>query len=286
MPISRRNVILLDVMNIYAELTKEFNQGRLRAILSSGQAVVMHKLAIMSKDGDWILRESEETMKHVLGVLSSKGARYRFGAPLDCRWLRGGWSSHFEFRKDILRVRTDFVARPPRILYSEILKIFNQHENSCDQIPFLNAKHLAEIKKTNREKDYAVIGELARLLTKPEDILMLSRSAREIEDVAEQYPELLDKLVSRRPALSKAGRETEVLEAALDAERRELMHANEKRLQRYMNASEEWASLWPKLLKKVEGMPLLEAHAIIAIEAEGVLPVDPCSNYRGFDCER
>lgn len=36
--------------NIYQELTQAFNAGRLRAILSSGQAVVMHRLAVMSKD--------------------------------------------------------------------------------------------------------------------------------------------------------------------------------------------------------------------------------------------
>jgi len=43
-------------MNIYVELTRQFNHGRLRAILAGGQAVVLHRLAIMSKDGDWILR--------------------------------------------------------------------------------------------------------------------------------------------------------------------------------------------------------------------------------------
>lgn len=43
--------------NPYLELTEELNRGRLRALLSSGQAVVVHRLAIMSKDGDWILRE-------------------------------------------------------------------------------------------------------------------------------------------------------------------------------------------------------------------------------------
>ena len=34
-------------MNIYLELTEEFNAGRLRCIISSGQAVVLHRLAIM-----------------------------------------------------------------------------------------------------------------------------------------------------------------------------------------------------------------------------------------------
>jgi hypothetical protein len=97
--------------NPYLELTDDLNDGRLRALLSSGQAVVVHRLAIMSKDGDWILREDAEAVDHVLGVLSRLGSRYRFGAPLDLRWLAGGWSAHFEHRRNGLRL----VTRPPRI---------------------------------------------------------------------------------------------------------------------------------------------------------------------------
>ncbi len=47
----------------------------LRAVLSSGQAVVMHRLAVMSKDGDWILREDDEALEHILAVLDDRGAR-------------------------------------------------------------------------------------------------------------------------------------------------------------------------------------------------------------------
>ena len=43
------------VGNIYFELTEAFNARRPIAVLGSGQAVVYHRLAIMSKDGDWIL---------------------------------------------------------------------------------------------------------------------------------------------------------------------------------------------------------------------------------------
>ena len=78
-------------VNVYQELTAVLNAGRLRAILSSGQAVVMHRLAVMSKDGDWILREDDEAPGHVLAVLAERGAHYRFGAPLDRRWMAGGW---------------------------------------------------------------------------------------------------------------------------------------------------------------------------------------------------
>jgi hypothetical protein len=109
-------------MNIYLRLTREFNEGRLRAIITSGQAVVLHRLAIMSKDGDWILREDQDAAAHVLEVLERHGARYRFGAPLDLRWLRQGWSSHLEFEEDGLRIRTDFFTRPrasaPRISHA------------------------------------------------------------------------------------------------------------------------------------------------------------------------
>ena len=70
--------------------TSAFNAGRSRAIISSGQAVVLHRLAVMSKDGDWLLREDEEALAFILTVLADRDATYRFGAPLDLRWMRGG----------------------------------------------------------------------------------------------------------------------------------------------------------------------------------------------------
>ena len=39
-------------MNIYLQLTGAFNEDRLRAVICSGQAVVLHRLAIMSKDNE------------------------------------------------------------------------------------------------------------------------------------------------------------------------------------------------------------------------------------------
>jgi hypothetical protein len=57
-------------MNIYVELTKEFNRGKLRAIICSGQAVVLHRLAVMSKDGDWIICEDEESLNFILNILA------------------------------------------------------------------------------------------------------------------------------------------------------------------------------------------------------------------------
>jgi hypothetical protein len=258
------------VTNIYMELTKEFNEGRLRAIVSSGQAVVLHRVAIMSKDGDWILREDTEAAEHVLGVLSKRSARYRFGAPLDVRWLRGGWSSHFEFRLEQMRVRVDFVSRPPRINVDRLAAIWREQE--AVDLPVVPVPDLAELKKTNRERDYAVIGELARLVDDPTDQLLLSRSARDLVALAARYPDLAPDLALRRPLLASISEGREATEIALDAERRQLMRANERRLLSFADAAKRWMAAWPDVSKEIDGVPLPEAHRIVVERAEGVLP--------------
>jgi hypothetical protein len=257
-------------VSIYLELTREFNAGRLRAIISSGQAVVLHRLAVMSKDGDWILCEDSEATGHVLRVLARRGARYRFGAPLDVRWLAGGWSSHFEFPHERLRVRCDFVTRPPRITPQELDQVWR--EQVGNEPPVVGLRHLAEIKKTNREKDYAVIGELARAMTEPREQLLHSRSARDLVALAEQQSQLVAELAAVRPILRQIAAGRERLEAALDAERRELIRANEARLAAYEEAAERWAALWPQVERETRGLALLDAHALIVTRAEAVLP--------------
>ena len=259
--------------NIYLELTDKFNEGRTRAIICSGQAVVLHRLAIMSKDGDWILREDAETLSYILGVLNEYGAKYRFGAPLDLRWMAGGWSSHFEFRRDGLRVRADFFTLPPRISPEALKNIWAEQEGR--EPPYLDIVNLAELKKTNRERDYAVIGELARRMTDPGQQLLYSRSARDLMQMAENYPGLVKELVKKRLVLKSIPEGLERLEEELDKERRYLIHANEARLSKYIRASERWSTIWPDLEIRMRACSLLEAHELMVKSSEGVLPFDP-----------
>jgi len=259
--------------NPYLELTAELNRGRLRALLSSGQAVVVHRLAIMSKDGDWILREDAEAVGHALDVLSRQGARYRFGAPLDLRWLGGGWSSHLEFRRGPLRLRTDFVTRPPRINPEWLARIWAEAESTGNEV--VGLEPLAALKLTNRDKDYAVVGELARLMTDSRMQFLYSRSSRDLIRLAEEAPEALADVAPKRPLLRRIAEGRESLEEALDRERRELMRTNEERLARYQAAAEAWAALWPGVQRQIEGMSLLDAHREMVLRAEGVLPFVP-----------
>jgi hypothetical protein len=261
------------VNNPYLELTEQFNRGRLRALLSSGQAVVVHRLAIMSKDGDWVLREDAEAMDHVLEILSRHGARYRFGAPLDLRWLGGGWSAHLELRRGPLRLRTDFVTRPPRIDAAWLTRIWETSEATGSQV--LDPEPLAALKLTNRDKDYAVVGELARLITDPRAQFLYSRSSRDLIQLATEHPAEMAAAIPRRPLLARIDEGREALDEALDRERRALMRANEERLNRYRAVAENWAAQWPSVQRLIEGLPLLAAHRALVAAATGVLPFEP-----------
>jgi hypothetical protein len=259
--------------NPYIRLTQEFNDGRLRAILASGQAVVLYRLAIMSKDGDWILKEEAAALTHVLATLERHGARYRYGAPLDLRWLAHGWSSHLEFQEGGLRLRCDFVTRPPRISPVALQALWETPVQK--EVPIVSLSVLAEIKKTNREKDYAVIGELARRMEDPRLRALYSRSARDLVRLAAEHPVAVQEAAAERPLLSRLEQGRDGVESLLDAERRALIRANEDRLDRYLRAAKPWGEEWARLSKELSGRPLAAAHEMMVARAAELLPREP-----------
>jgi hypothetical protein len=260
-------------MPIYLELTREFNAGRLRAILCSGQAVVLLRLAIASKDGDWVLREDQEAIDHVLAVLEAHGARYRFGAPLDLRWLRNGWSSHFEFQHEGLRVRTDFFTRPPRVDAARLAQLWREQEGKDP--PFTGPRILLEIKKTAREKDWPVIGELARLLDDPREQMLCSRSARDLIELDRVHPALAARLTETRPALAAVAKGLDELRLELERERFAAMDADTARVRAFLGSAAALAQVWPQVQARTAGQPLRTAHALVVESARRWLPTSP-----------
>lgn len=259
--------------NIYLELTNRFNEGKLRAVLSSDQAALMYGIAWVSgMNGDWIVRENEESLEYILSVLESYGATYRLGAPLDVRWLRGGWSSHFEFTRSGYRARTDFVTQPPRLSVQDLAQLWKEQENSSEfPVPTIDLQRLARLKLTQRERDYVFIGEIARKFSSPRAQMLWSRSARDLIRLAAEHPQLPQQLAQERPLLRQIKQGRQALEAALDFERRELLRADEARLALYIWAAQEWTRNWPSLKAQIAGLPLKQAHKIVVENAE-ILP--------------
>ena len=170
-------------------------------------------------------------------------------------------------------MRTDFVTRPPRIAAEWLQRIWDDAQASGTEV--VGVEPLAALKLTNREKDYAVVGELARLMTDPRVQFLYSRSSRDLIELAAKHPAELAERIRQRPLLARIGEGREALDEALDRERRALMRANEERLIRYQVAAEGWAAGWPALLRQIEGLPLLEAHRVVTSAAAGTLPFAP-----------
>lgn len=256
------------VPNVYFELTREFNRHEPVAVLSSGQAVVYYRLAIMSKDGDWIVRETAPACSRVLEVLAQRGARYRPAAPLDIRWLCGGWSSHLEYTDaSARRIRCDFVSRPPRVSRPAIDAMF--HDASSRDLLVVDRDVLILLKQTGRAKDYAVIGELARELSPDREIEVTTDVDRILAlaasvDAGSPRP-------SVRAARSGAGRAGVVAALALEID--ELQQADRRRVAAYQQAAAPYLDEFRRL--RLDELPLDQAHDRMCTLAETRLPERP-----------
>lgn len=254
--------------NLYFDLTEELNAEGPIAVLASGQAVVFYRITLMSKDGDWILRETPEACWRTLDVLASHGARYRPGAPLDIRWLAGGWSSHFElFDPQGRRIRCDFVTRPPRIRPDELADLFR----SDDPVLVVAIEPLIRMKQTQRAKDYPVIGELARLLP-PEREIAWTTDPDRVLALAPVHGQGSDRQPVR-VALASGSRDDVVIELAREADR--LQQEDRARLEVYRRAAEPYMREFQAA--DLGRLNLLEAHRRVCELAERRLPPDPFS---------
>lgn len=251
--------------NIYFELTEAFNERGRTVVLSSGQAVVYYRLAVMSKDGDWIVRETDSACRWVRQVLARHGARYRPGAPLEPRWLSAGWSSHFEFSDpQKRRIRCDFFSRPPRVSPACLNDLWDT--TTSEDLAVLDVASLIRMKQTQRAKDYPVIGELARLLT-PEQELEFSTDPDRILELAPRYAS-----GSRRPAARAALGESPRLAVvqALAVEIDLLQQQDRARVEAYARASERYLEAFRRLDRDALALP--ESHERLCELADRLLP--------------
>ena len=257
------------MVNVYFALTEEFNAEGVVALLASGQAVVFYRIALMSKDGDWVIRESDEACQRVRAVLGRHGARYRPGAPLDPRWLAGGWSSHFEFFDgQKRRIRCDFVSRPPRVPADELDEMFRTARGEA-RLRVVDPERLILLKQTQRAKDYPVIGEIARLLP-PDRELRFTTDPDRILELAGPHGTGSDR-PSVRAARQDHTREEVVVELARELDR--LQSEDRRRMGRYEERARPYLA---EFRGAVDGTASLEeGHAAAVRLAERLLPERP-----------
>ena len=227
----------------------------------------------MSKDGDWVIRETADACERVLGELARRGARYRLGAPLDVRWLSGGWSSHFEFFDERRRrIRCDFLSRPPRVPPTAVEALFAEAESTAQRFAVIDPEGLIRMKQTQRAKDYAVIAELARLLPPEREIDTTTDPDRILALAAEVGGK------SSRPAVqaARAGAPRRDIVVALAEEADELQMLDRRRVEAYARAAHRYVHEATTLTP--QKLPLREAHGQLCALAERLLPIHLMEN--------
>jgi hypothetical protein len=249
--------------NVYFELTRVFNEDGPIVALSSGQAVVYYRVAIMSKDGDWVIRETADACARVLEVLVERGASYRPGAPLDPHWLAGGWSSHFEYTDDRgRRVRCDFFSRPPRVSVEAIDRLF---ASARDPLLVVDVESLIRMKQTQPAKDYAVIGELATRLPPAQELLVTTDPDRLLTLAAQAGPTV------QRPAVRAAmNGDRDGVVVALAREQDSQRRSDAVRMDAYAAAAGRYLEAFSRLTSAERRLP--HAHAQVRGLADQLLP--------------
>jgi hypothetical protein len=202
-------------------------------------------------------------------VLGERGARYRPGAPLDLRWLRGGWSSHFEFLDEQRRrVRCDFFSRPPRIPQQAIEGLFAQ-PGPGEDLAVVDLEDLIRMKRTQRAKDYPVIGELARWLP-PESEIELTTDPDRVLALAAGHGAGCE-----RPAVEAArqGRGRRAVVVALAEEADRFQREDRERVERYGRAATRYLRALGRLSREELALP--GGHGRLLELAEELLPQEP-----------
>ena len=257
--------------NPYEELHREFVLAGARLMLSSGQACVMYGIATFSKDGDWIIEESEQSCRAVLSVLEGKKAGYRLGAPLDCRFLSRGWTSHFEYQSDAIRTRVDFCSRPPRI---QALDALWKNMINKKGIDIVDVESLILLKQTRRIRDYSVIGALAETLgfnaNVPEIALAFLQDYDLLKKAVEKWPDQARKSDREAVRLIASGGSRKDVVIAIAVEQDQLIQTDRNRIDRLIELSRDFGTQFFQYRKKWKksGSPLSQQHADLVGLAE------------------
>ena len=265
------------INNPYQQLHKKFTSAGAKVLLSSGQACVAYGIAAFSKDGDWIIEESDSSCSAILSVLEQNGADYRLGAPLDVRWLAKGWTSHFEFMDGDIRVRTDFCSRPPRI--NDLNRLWQDAIQKAE-VSIVDAQSLIQLKLTRRSRDYTVVGALAEELglngDLPELALEYLQDYSPLAKAVERWPHLAAQCTRKAVRLILENGSRDDVVNSLARERDRMMEADEKRIQRMLRASAGYQDTFAALKRswKHQGTALAKQHVDLCSAAGPLLEED------------
>jgi hypothetical protein len=132
-------------------------------LLISGQASVLYQAADFSEDVDLWVEPTLPNIERLFSALRDCKARYyKLTPPLTEANLQAGHGFHFIVEGDS-PFYLDIMGQPPRVhSFAEAHSRRQLFETDWGLLPVMGLKDLVEVKKTQRLRDYGIIGGLAR----------------------------------------------------------------------------------------------------------------------------
>ena len=264
-----------DLHIFYEDLVRGLRSKGVVCGITSGLACVHFDIAETTKDCDLLchpegfhelLRTLQETK------VDGAGCRYRgnVSPPLDIRWHQGGWTSHFQWGEGRHVVTLDVFGRA--------LRGSEPWENELAGL-YVSPAVVAEMKRTNRDKDWPFITLLGELLIEAGDPrgwlhLFDAESLRRLLKIHRCPPEL----AAQRPALQLAIDRDDRVEAVLFAERQLWVELDRLRIRIYERALRPYVVAVRKE-QIPEASPLALQHEIRLRRAEAALRLSPLLEY-------
>lgn len=245
-------------------LVEQLRARGVACVITSGMACVEYGISLATKDCDLLCEPAgAATLLELLAAtpLNGQPPSYRgnLSPPLDERWLRGGWTSHFVWNEEVY---LDVFGLAPRVEVP-------WHASVAGAYAGLHV--VAQMKKSSRLKDWDPATALGLKMLRagdergwlhifdPELLLTLRRETQ-------CPPEVL----ARRPALGVADT---LLPAMVNAERLYWQELDRLRLAAYERALRPYLEAVRRA--GIRGAPLLESHRVRVDCAEEHLVTRP-----------
>ncbi len=259
-----------EIIEFYLELVRRAQERGIRCAITSGMACVAFEVAESTKDCD-LLCDPEMADKFIAllaeSPLGDARCQYRgnISPPLDARWHKGGWTSHFEW--------------PGTDGYLDVFGIAPRARSSwLDEMmpPYVHPHVVADMKRTGRDKDWPFLTALGVKLVEGGD----TRGWLHIYD-EDRMAELLVKnpsipatIIESRPLLQMLLNRNPGLAAALRLERTFWMELSKLRVREYEHLLRPYLVAVRKA-SAGKTLSLLEDHQLRVACAEVHLPPHP-----------
>jgi hypothetical protein len=223
----------------------ELHGAGVRFAITSGQACVYYGIQQTTKDSDWIIEPDDLSRMRTMLVEADSAGKMRVsyraicGAPLNRAFLGKGWTSHLLITDaDSEGHRLDLFGKAPRV---------TELDRDAIEPDFASRQVVAEMKKTDREKDWPIVFALGRQAVAAGDVRGILHGQDAdwlVATWSDIHSDDRSALIHRRPLLAFIDAQPHRLRRAIVIERQIWMSVNRVRYGIYQRSWNDFFRQW------------------------------------------